>query len=55
MGNGIPVGVVGVGLARGEDDEQSYDEITHVRHPTGCSPLDHQSVEMLASKARVVS
>ena len=54
IGNGIPVGIVGVGLARGEDDEQSYDEITHVRHPTGYSPMAHQSVELLASKAPCV-
>ena len=27
-----------IGLARGEGDEQTYDEITHVRHPTATAP-----------------
>src|SRR6478735_7993028 len=46
IGNGIPVGIVSVGRARRESDEQAYDEITHVRHSTGYSPTAHQSVEL---------
>jgi len=37
IGNGIPVGIVGVGCARRESDEQAHGEILHVRHPTTSS------------------
>ena len=37
IGNGIPVGIVGVGCARRESDEQAHGEIPHVRHPTTSS------------------
>ena len=37
IGSGIPVGIVGVGCARRERDEQAHGEILHVRHPTTSS------------------